>query len=149
MGTHRDASWNPLVSLTEEGVSPFGTTAWGVLRCPVEPPLPAWRGFADGFVGSLAGGLIYCLILAHYRPEELQAGGLRALALSVTLGGFEMWRAGRQRAPRSVKKCLLGTITASMLVFWALGAVLSMQAKSDPRQEHAPQFDRVRPDSIA
>jgi hypothetical protein len=95
------------------------------------------RAFADGFVGSLAGGLVYCLILAYYGSQDLQIAGMRVLALSLTFGGFEMWRVRRIRTRRDVTRCMLYTLSASLFVFWALGAASagagSLPKKSDPR----------------
>jgi predicted lipid-binding transport protein (Tim44 family) len=101
------------------------------------PPLPALRAFADGFVGSLAGGLVYCMILAYFSSQDLQIAGLRVLALSLTFGGFEMWRVRRMRSRQDLTRGMLFTLSASLLVFWALGAASagaeSLPKKSDPR----------------
>ncbi|MBA3975717.1 MAG: hypothetical protein C0504_16045 [Candidatus Solibacter sp.] len=113
------------------------------------PPLPALRAFADGFVGSLAGGLVYCMILAYFSSQDLQIAGLRVLALSLTFGGFEMWRVRRQRTAESLNKCVFVTLAASMVLFWALGASFSGTPTRDSLQEARPQLQQVRLDPIA
>ena len=89
------------------------------------PSIPPWSGFADGFVGGLIGGLAYCLILAQFHPGGLDLAWLRVLALSLTLGGFEMWRVRRRRTLRSVVACVLWTLIASLFVWCALASVIS------------------------
>ncbi len=151
MGTYPDTMQSPLVSLSEADVSPCGSTyrqLWG-WRCSIVLPFPALRAFADGLVGSLIGGLVYCLIMAYYHPEGLQIAGLRVLALSLTFGGFEMWRVRRQRTRKSVRRRLLWTLSASMLVFWALGAAFADTSTNDFRQGTRPHFLQVRLDPIA
>ena len=59
--------------------------------------LKALRNFADGFLGGLMGGLAYWLLLTHFYPEGLEFAWLRILAVSLSFGGFEMWRAARSR----------------------------------------------------
>jgi hypothetical protein len=41
------------------------------------------------------GGLVYWLLLAHLHPEGLGFAWLRILAVSLSFGGFEMWRVAR------------------------------------------------------
>jgi len=59
--------------------------------------LPALRNFADGFLGGVMGGLAYWLLLAHFHPDGLEFAWLRILAVSLSFGGFEMWRVARNR----------------------------------------------------
>ena len=59
--------------------------------------LKALRNFADGFLGGLMGGLAYWLLLTHFYPEGLEFAWLRILAVSLSFGGFEMWRVARNR----------------------------------------------------
>ncbi|MBK5291600.1 MAG: hypothetical protein JJE04_08000 [Acidobacteriia bacterium] len=96
--------------------------------------------FFDGFEGGLTGGLLYCLILAYFHPAGLASAWPRVLALSLTFGGFEMWRVTRKRTLRSVGTCMLWTLTASMFVLWALGAVISYP--DSPRHETPPHFNQ-------
>lgn len=150
-GTHPDTTRSPKVSRSEAGVSPCVSTNWRYWgrRCSIRLPLPAMRAFADGLVGSLIGGLVYCLILSCFNSEGLQIAGLRVLALSLTFGGFEMWRVRRQRTAESLKKCALLTLSASMVLFWALGAPFPDTPTRDSLQEARPQFHQVRFDPIA
>jgi hypothetical protein len=60
-------------------------------------PLPALRAFADGFGSGLIGGLMYWLLLVYIYPNGLEHAWLRVLAVSVSFGGFEMWRVARNR----------------------------------------------------
>lgn len=139
MGTHTDTMQSPLVSSSEASVSPCvaGSGRLWRVRCSIVAPGPALRAFADGFVGSLAGGFVYCMILAYYGSHDLQIAVMRVLALSLTFGGFEMWRVRRIRTRRDVTRCMLFTLSASLLVFWALGTVSAgaenLPKQSDPR----------------
>jgi hypothetical protein len=119
------------------------------VRCSIVAPGPALRAFADGFVGSLAGGFVYCMILAYYGSHDLEIAVMRVLALSLTFGGFEGWRVSRQRTMKHVRKCLLWTLTASLLLFWAMGSTFSGVPTREFRQETPPDLLRVRLDPIA
>jgi hypothetical protein len=139
MGTHTDTMQSPLVSSSEASVSPCITRngrLWGA-RCSIVPLVPALRAFADGFVGSLAGGLVYCMILAYFDSRDLQIAGMRVLALSLTFGGFEVWRVQRIRTRRDVTRCMLFTLSASLLVLWALGEA-SAGAERSPGMKSPP-----------
>jgi len=59
--------------------------------------LKALHSFSDGFLGGLTGGFLYWLILAGVHPEGLESAWLRILAISLSFGGFEMWRVARNR----------------------------------------------------
>lgn len=102
---------------------------------------PTWRAFVDGFGGSLVGGLTFCVVLAYVHPDGLELAWLRVLAVSMIFGGFEMWRAARRRTLSSVRKCMLWTLTASLLALWALGAVISSTDSSS--RETPPYFKTV------
>jgi len=110
---------------------------------------PALRGFADGFVGSLAGGLVYCMILAYYNSQDLHIAGLRVLALSLALGGFEMWRAGAQRPRRTVGRCMFWTLGASLFMFWAVGVAYSNEPTNDFHLNTPPIHFQIRLDPVA
>ncbi|MBE0658021.1 MAG: hypothetical protein IH602_10045 [Bryobacteraceae bacterium] len=146
-----DAMRSPTVSGSEAGVSLVVSTTpmQEVPYFSTALHSPALRGFVDGFVGSLVGGLVYCMILAYFNYQDLQIAGLRVLALSLTFGGFEMWRVRRQRTAESFKKCVLLTLSASMVLFWALGASFSGTPTRDSLQEARPQLQQVRLDPIA
>jgi hypothetical protein len=133
-------SLSPAVAST--GVSTSGQPQRDAPRHRISASLPAWRGFSGGFVGGLIGGLIYCLVLAWFQNGGLELACLRALALSLILGGFEMWRVTRGRRSKRVAVCLLWTLAASGLVFWALGAVLPGKERSRP--ETPPQITHSR-----
>lgn len=151
LGTCPDAMRSPTVSGSEAGVS------LGVSIHPMREAShlsaalhsPGTRGFVNGFVGSLVGGIVYCLILAYYHSQDLQIAGLRVLALSLTFGGFEMWRVRRQRTAESLNKCVFGTLAASMVLFWAIGAAFADTARRDSLQEARPPQQQVRLDPIA
>jgi hypothetical protein len=113
------------------------------------PQPPALRAFADGFVGSLAGGLVYCMILAYCNSPDLQIAGLRVLALSLTLGAFEMWRAGAQRPRRTVARCMFWTLGASLFVFWAVGVAYSNEPTNDFDLNTPPIYLQIRLDPVA
>ena len=151
LGTCPDAMRSPTVSGPEADapldVSMHPRRETAQLATALYPP--ALRAFADGFVGSLAGGLVYCMILACCHSQHLQIAGLRVLALSLTFGGFEMWRVRQKRTAGSLKKCALLTLSASMILFWALGASLPGTPTRDSLQEARPQFHQVRLDPIA
>ena len=153
MGTTRPATMQrPLVTYTAADESPCVSMRPRCLRprFPIALPLSAMRALVDGFVSSLAGGLVYCLILAYYNPDGLQLAALRVLAISLTFGGFEIWRAKRQHTPTSVRRCILWTLTASLLVFWALGAASSSASEDNFRPlEPLPHVLPVRLDPIA
>ena len=92
------------------------------------PSMPAaLLAFADGFCSSLVGGLLYCLILALYYPSGLSLAWLRVVALCVACGGFEMWRVTSKRTLRSMKAGAFWALTASLVVWWALGAFAPTQ----------------------
>lgn len=82
------------------------------------------RAFANGFLGGLLGGTLYFMAVAYFQPGGLELAGLRVLALSLTLAGFEVWRSRRVRTMRDLKSALLWTLLASMLLLWALGLVV-------------------------
>ena len=134
------ASQSPAVA--SSGVPISAQSQGNTPRHCVVAPLTAWRGFSDGFVGGLIGGLIYCLALAWSETGGLELACLRALALSLILGGFEMWRVTRGRRSKRVIACLLCTLAASGLVFWALGVVLPAKERSRP--ETPPQITHSR-----
>jgi predicted lipid-binding transport protein (Tim44 family) len=92
--------------------------------------LPKLRAFAGGFAGGLLGGVVYCLILAHFHSQVLGFAWLSVLALSMTFGGFEMWRVARKRKPNTVITCMLWTLAASIVMLWALGAAIPSTNKS-------------------
>ncbi len=102
------------------------------------PSLTVLGAFAGGFIGGLIGGLAYCLALAYFHPDGLKFAWLRVLVLSLTFGGFEMWRVTRQRSLMSARSCLLWTLLASLFVLWALGTAISIT--DSLRQERAPRF---------
>lgn len=113
--------------------------------------LPALRGFADGFVGGLIGGFIYCVVLAWFQIDGLDLACLRVVALSLVFAGFEMWRVTRRRTLKSVRACLLWTLVASALVLWALGAVSSVPERSRaaaPHQLASGLLHNLRPNVV-
>lgn len=134
MGTDPGIERRWLLLHSQAGVSPRPFT--NLLRESVLSP-PAWRAFADGFGGGLIGGLVYCLVMAYIDPRGLDYAWLRVLALSLTFGALEMWRISRKPS-RAAGTFILCALTASMIVLWALGAVLS--AVESPRQEPPPRF---------
>ena len=86
----------------------------------------AIRAFADGFVSSLIGGLVYCLILLFYYPSELGLGWFRVLVLCATFGCIEMWRVTRRRTFRDMKAGLLWAFTANLVMWWVLGVSMTI-----------------------
>jgi predicted lipid-binding transport protein (Tim44 family) len=141
MGT--DRRW--FVSHTQAGVSPSVST-----HPPREAPrrstvlsVPALRAFADGFGGGLAGGLLYCLVLASFHPAELERAWLRVLALSLVFGGFEIWRVTRNRTLRNATTYMLWTVVAGLLLLLALESVISSADTS--RQENPASFQSKPP----
>ena len=103
--------------------------------------LPALRAYADGFVSSLIGGLIYCLILARFYPEALDSAWWRVLAVSLACGCIELWRVSRSRQLRGLGAWVLWALTVSLFAIWAAGAV---NATQDGRsQEFGRQFSRA------
>jgi hypothetical protein len=99
---------------------------------PLSTLLRAARAFADGFLSSLVGGLVYCLILVFYYPGELGLGWFRVLVLSGTFGCVEMWRVMRRRTFRDMKAGLLWAFTANVFMWWALGVSLSVPPHYEP-----------------
>lgn len=81
------------------------------------------RALADGFLGGLLGGAFYLMAVAHFQPGGLKLAALRVLALSLTLAGFEVWRTRRPRTFKDLKRALIWTLLASLVVFWVLGLV--------------------------
>ncbi len=128
MGTDRGGmrSW---MSHAQAGVSPWVSThPQGELpRRSTVLSFPALHAFADGFWGGLIGGLVYCLVLAYFDPDDLEIAWLRVLALALTFGAFEMWRVIRKRTLRSAMTSLLVILTASLLVLSVLGAVFAVK----------------------
>jgi len=132
------------------GVSPSGSThpqRETPRRSTVLSP-PGLRAFGEAFASSLTGGLLYCLVLTYFRPDEVAIALPRVLALSLTFGGFEMWRISRGRTLKSAKACLFWTFAASLLVWWALGAVINSSPDSS-RHENAPYFKQVNQSRLA
>jgi len=103
---------------------------------------PSLRAFADGFGGGLIGGIVYCLVMVCFHPVELEFAWLRVLALSLTFGGFEMWRVTRRRTLRNVGTYMLLTLTVSLFVLWVLGAVIPSTDSS--RRETPPHSKQSR-----
>jgi hypothetical protein len=85
---------------------------------------PALRAFADGFGGALIGGFMYYLVLAYFHPDALEFAWLRVLAVSLIFGGFEMWRVARRPTLRSIKTCMLWTLTVSLFVLGPLREII-------------------------
>jgi len=83
----------------------------------------ASRAFADGFIGGLLGGAVYCLAVAYLQPGGLMLAALRVLALSLTFAGFEVWRVRRPRTFGDMRSALIWTLLACFVVFWVLGLV--------------------------
>jgi hypothetical protein len=81
------------------------------------------RAFADGFLGGLLGGAIYCVAVACLQPGGLKLAALRVLAVSLTFAGFEVWRMQRPRTFKDLRRALIWTFLTSLVVFWALGLV--------------------------
>ncbi len=144
MGTDASSMQRSLVSHSPAGVSPCVSPhpQREVPRRSILQSPPALRAFADGFGGGLFGGLMYCLVLAYFHPDGLEFAWLRVLALSLTFGGFEMWRVTRKRTLRSVRTCVLWILTAGLFVLWALGAVISSTDNS--RHETPPHSNQSR-----
>lgn len=152
MGTHPGRIQRPLVSHSHAGVSPCVFTH-PQREGSTLPSLPALGAFADGFGGSLIGGLMYCLVLVYFHPDGLEVACLRVVALSLTFGGFEMWRVRRKRTLKSVRTCMLWTLIASLFVLWALGAVISStdssRHKTPPNSNQNGLALRVRSNILA
>ena len=87
--------------------------------------LAAIRAYADGFLSSLMGGLLYCLVIARIQPEALDSAWWRVGAMSLLFGGVELWRDSRRRRFRSQAAWTLWALTASLLTLWAAGALLA------------------------
>ena len=104
---------------------------------------PGLRAFADGFLGGLTGGLLYCLALAYFHPAELDLAWLRVAAVSVTFGGFEMWRVTRKPTLRSLRASMFWTLALSLFGLWALGAIAPPTGET--RTDTPPQFQSKSP----
>lgn len=107
------------------------------------PVVPGLRAFADGFLGGLTGGLLYCLALAYFHPAGLDLAWLRVAAVSLTFGGFEMWRVTCKPTLRSLRTCMLWTLTVSLFGLWALGAITLPAV--DSHRDSPPQFQSKSP----
>jgi len=103
--------------------------------------LPALRAYADGFVSSLIGGLIYCLILARFHPAALDSAWWRVLAGALACGCIELWRVSRRRQLRGHGAWVLWALTVSLFAIWAAGAVIA--TRDGPSEESARQFLRA------
>ncbi len=145
MGT--DPRW--LVSHSPAGVSPsVSTDQPREARCrSTVAPIPALRAFADGFGGGLAGGLLYCLVLASFHPAELERAWLRVLALSLVFGGFEIWRVTGHRTLKSATTFMLWTLVATLLLLLALESVIS-SADTSSRQENPASLQSKPPRTV-
>ena len=82
------------------------------------------RAFADGFGGGLTGGLIYSAAHNAFHPTGLEFAWLRILALSVTFGGFEIWRVTENRTFSSVRLRMLWTLLIGLTLLQAVEAFL-------------------------
>ncbi|MBL8177438.1 MAG: hypothetical protein JNK48_22365 [Bryobacterales bacterium] len=88
------------------------------------------RSFADGFFGGILGGLLYCIALSYLYPAGLDQAWMRVATISLTLGGFETWRVRRLRPQRSVRTCLIWTLSGCLLLLWVIEAVASAAHRS-------------------
>jgi len=104
--------------------------------------LPALRAYADGFVSSLIGGLLYCVVLVYFQPEALGSAWWRVGTLSLVCGGVEMWRVSRKRTLRGGGGWVLWALTAGLFMLWALGATVAAShgAGDEPRRAEATHF---------
>lgn len=102
----------------------------------------AARAFADGFCGGILGGLLYCIALSYLYPTGLDQAWMRILAISLTLGGFETWRVMRRPTRRSVRTCLIWTLSACLVLLWGIETALSAADGSrrvtPPRSRQGP-----------
>jgi hypothetical protein len=149
MGTNQGSMHKSVTPYWPAGVSPSGSThpQPETPRRSTVLSLPGLRAFGEAFASSLTGGLLYCLVLTYVRPDEVAIALPRVLALSLTFGGFEMWRVSRKRTLRSARKSLLWTLAASLFVWWALGAVNSSPNSS--RNQPAPHFKQSNHSRLA
>lgn len=85
----------------------------------------AARAFADGFCGGILGGLLCCIALSYLYPAGLDQAWMRVLTISLTLGGFETWRVMRRPTGRSVRICLIWTLSACLVLLWGIEAAVS------------------------
>ena len=99
---------------------------------------PELRAFSDGFLGSLAGGLVYCLAIGFFQPASIDFALPRLLALSLIFGGFELWRVSRKRTLRNVRTHLLWTCIASLFALLAFGALRPSANGSRHEPERPP-----------
>jgi hypothetical protein len=107
-----------------------GASEWEEPRPRADGPVTDAGAFAGGFIASLIGGLLYCAVLFHFYPAELESAGFRGVSLALTFGAFEVWRVKRKRTLRSARMRLCWTVVASLLVLWALGALFSPAERS-------------------
>lgn len=98
--------------------------------------LAGLRGFSDGFVGSLMGGAIYCLVLVQIQTDELALACLRVVALSLVFGGFETWRVTQAQTLKSARKKLGWTLVAAMLLLFGLDMAVPKADHSTPATPH-------------
>jgi hypothetical protein len=150
MGTDQGGMHKSLSPYLSTGVSPNGSThpQREAPRLSTALSPPALRAFAEAFASSLIGGLLYCLVLTYIRPDQVEIALPRVLALSLTFGGFEMWRISRGRTLKSAKTCLFWTLAASLFVWWALGAAIN-SSPSNSHHENAPHFKQINQSRLA
>lgn len=99
--------------------------------------LPALRAYADGFVSSLIGGLLYCAVLVYFQPEALGSAWWRVGTLSLVCGGVEMWRVSRRRTLRGRGAWVLWALTAGLFTLWALGATVAASHREGDERRRA------------
>lgn len=87
--------------------------------------LAALRAYADGFLSSLMGGLLYCLVIARIQPEALDSAWWRVGAMSLIFGGVELWRDSHRRRVRSQASWIPWVIAVSLLALWTAGVLLA------------------------
>lgn len=102
----------------------------------------AARAFADGFCGGILGGLLCCIALSYLYPAGLDQAWMRVLTISLTLGGFETWRVMRRPTGRSVRICLIWTLSACLVLLWGIEAAVSaadgLRRVTPPRSRQGP-----------